>query len=525
MFKGGSVSIVYLKNKKNGVTYVYECDSFWNKEKKRPDSKRTCIGKLDPKTNELILSKKGMGSNSIVPSSTKTIATIKTVGSALLFDHICKKTELDSILKQSFPDDWSMILSLARFLVIEGKPLSKAELWSRTHQHPYSEFIGNRRISELLPTITEEKQLDFFKKWAEKRLEDEYLAYDITSISSYSEFNEMLRHGYNRDGESLPQINLAMLFGEKTHLPVYYKSLPGSINDVSTLSNFLKTAVFLGMGKLRLVMDKGFYSQKNINEMFDKRMKFTIAVPFSNKFAQEEVERVRDNITDHKNFVKTDDQGIFCTSSLIKWEQEKRAYLHVFYNASTAAADYEAFLNKMSQWESELKNNNLVTNHQIYYDAFFFVKTTPKKGLQITYNQEAINAYKKNTAGYLVLLSNDVKDPVKALKIYRNKDVVEKSFDNLKNSLDMKRLRVHLKENMRGRLFIQFVALILTSYIQRVMREKDLFKLGSMSDLLGELDLLNTVKFEGHQGKIITELTKKQKELFAAFDIDLKTYV
>ena len=41
-----------------------------------------------------------------------------------------------------------------------------------------------------------------------------------------------------------------------------------------------------------------------------------------------------------------------------------------------------------------------------------------------------------------------------------------------------------------------------------------------MSDLLGELDLLNTVKFEGHNGRIVTELTKKQKELFDAFDID-----
>jgi len=42
------MSLVYLKNKKSNVTYVYECISFWNKEKKRPDSTRTCIGKLDP---------------------------------------------------------------------------------------------------------------------------------------------------------------------------------------------------------------------------------------------------------------------------------------------------------------------------------------------------------------------------------------------------------------------------------------------------------------------------------------------
>ena len=60
--------------------------------------------------------------------------------------------------------------------------------------------------------------------------------------------------------------------------------------------------------------------------------------------------------------------------------------------------------------------------------------------MQISYNQSAIDAYKKNAAGYLVLLSNDIKDLIEALKAYRNKDVIEKGFDNLKNGQDMKPL-------------------------------------------------------------------------------------
>jgi transposase len=90
--------------------------------------------------------------------------------------------------------------------------------------------------------------------------------------------------------------------------------------------------------------------------------------------------------------------------------------------------------------------------------AFQVPAETPKRGKQISYNQSVIDAYKKNAAGYLVPLSNEIKDPVEALKAYRNKDVVEKGFDNLKNRLDMKRLRVHLEANMEGRLFIQLIA-------------------------------------------------------------------
>lgn len=527
LIKEVHMSLVYLKNKKSGVTYVYECQSFWNKEKKRPDSIRKCIGKLDSETNEIIISSKQILPTKLTTAKLEpTVASIKTIGSTVFLDYICEKTGLASILKKSFPEHWSVILSLAYFQTIEGKALSGVEHWSETHRHPYKEYIDNHRVSELLPTITEEKQLSFFKKWAEKRLEEEYLAYDITSVSSYSELNNMVRYGYNRDGESLPQINIAMLFGEKTRLPVYFKSLPGSIKDVSTLCNFIKTAAFLHIGKLHLVMDKGFYSQKNVDEMFSKHMKFTIAIPFSSKFAKEHVEKVRGTITDHKNFIKVNDQNLFCISSLTQWgEEKKRSYVHVFYNASNATAYYESFLDRMNQWENELRSNKMIEDHQKYYDQYFLVKETPKRGKQISYNQSAIDAYKKNAAGYLVLLSNDIKDPIEALKAYRNKDVVEKGFDNLKNRLDIKRLRVHLEASMKGRLFIQFIALILISYIQQVINKQEIFKFDTVSELLEELELLNTIKFASHYGQITSELTKKQKEIFAAFDLDPKTYV
>jgi transposase len=89
---------------------------------------------------------------------------------------------------------------------------------------------------------------------------DDYLCYDITSVSSCSELNEFVRYGYNRDGEQLPQINLAMLFGQKSGLPVYYHRTPGNINDVSTLHNLVETFKALEVGRMHYVMDKGFYS-------------------------------------------------------------------------------------------------------------------------------------------------------------------------------------------------------------------------------------------------------------------------
>ena len=51
---GLEMSIVKLKDKRTGTTYVYESESYWDKEKKQPRSRRKLIGKLDEKTGEIV---------------------------------------------------------------------------------------------------------------------------------------------------------------------------------------------------------------------------------------------------------------------------------------------------------------------------------------------------------------------------------------------------------------------------------------------------------------------------------------
>ncbi len=47
-------SIIKKLNKQTGVTYVYESESYWDKEKKQPRSRRKLIGKIDDTTGEII---------------------------------------------------------------------------------------------------------------------------------------------------------------------------------------------------------------------------------------------------------------------------------------------------------------------------------------------------------------------------------------------------------------------------------------------------------------------------------------
>ncbi len=69
-----------------------------------------------------------------------------------------------------------------------------------------------------------------------------------------------------------------------------------------------------------------------------------------------------------------------------------------------------------------------------------------------------------------------LRDKVRALEVYRNKDSVEKCFDDLKNDLDMKRIRMHSAATMEGRIFIQFISLLITTRLKQVMNEAGWFK-------------------------------------------------
>ena len=69
--------IVYQVDKKTGVKYAYKSESYWDKEKQQPRSKRTYIGKVDPETGEIIpKEKRGSHSDSKKEKSSDELAKL-----------------------------------------------------------------------------------------------------------------------------------------------------------------------------------------------------------------------------------------------------------------------------------------------------------------------------------------------------------------------------------------------------------------------------------------------------------------
>ncbi|TYC82338.1 transposase, partial [Acetobacterium wieringae] len=121
--------------------------------------------------------------------------------------------------------------------------------------------------------------------------------------------------------------------------------------------------------------------------------------------------------------------------------------------------------------------------------------------------------------GYFALLSNEVSDPFEALSIYRSKDIVEKGFGNLKERLNFRRMQVSSELSLNGKLFIEFIALIYLSYVKKRMQDAGLFEKWSLQGLIDELDLIELFEAPGH-GRVLGEVTEKQKDLYQALGID-----
>lgn len=526
-------AIVYQTNKKTGVTYAYESISYWDKEKQQSRAKRKCIGRVDPETKKIIPTHKKK--RQVVRRKSKQgpapslLATRNFYGATYLFDRIGKNTGVTEDLNTCFPDSYRKILSIAYYLILEDKnSLSRFPRWAALHRHPYGDIISSQRSSELFASITEEARQRFFRLQGKRRVEKEYLAYDSTSVSSYSKCLRQVRYGKNKDHEHLAQINLSLLFGQQSRLPFYYRKLAGNIPDVKTLRKLLTDMSTLGYKKFKVVLDRGFYSAANINDLYKHHMKFLIAGKMSLKFVKSHLDTVRDTMRSWTHYNQA--YQLYAYSLPVTWsyvqdrpykrdkvKADRRMYLHLYYSSERALEDEKAFNNRMVAWQEELESGNRHPDHEKQYARYFKVKTTPVRGTKVIANEEAMAEAKRNY-GYFVLLSNEVKEAVKALEIYRNKDLVEKAFDNLKDRLNMRRVAVSSEQSLDGKLFVQFIALVFLSYITKKMQENNLFKKHTMQEILDEFDIIECFEVPGQQLQV-GEITKRQIDLYNKLNI------
>lgn len=528
--------IVYQTNKKTGITYAYENKPYWDKEKQQSRAKRKLIGKVDPETGSIVPTRKyrkkeTSNENLSVKPGPMAITKIRRsfYGATYLFDQIGQDTGVEDDLKACFPSLYKKILSIVYFLILEeNNVLSRFSHWQRLHIHPFGDDIPSQRSSEIFQSIEESDRMAFFKRQGKRRLEKEYWAFDVTSISSYSKVLAQVKSGKNKENDWLPQINLALLFGEESGLPFYYRKLPCNITDVKIIKQLMQEFNVLGYQKVKIVLDRGFYSKTNINALYKEHQKFLIGVKLGLIYVKNILDEERKNLKQWSNYQAQ--FGIYGISRTIELDYEqvrpykgdilkekRRAYLLIYYSPERAAKDETNLNNHLTRLQKDLLEGTKRDYCTKDYQKYFEVTETPKRGMKITPRTDVIQE-KLHNCGYFAMLSNEVKDPFIALSLYRSKDISEKAFGNLKERLNFRRMQVSSDLSLNGKVFVEFIVLIYLFAIKKRMQEAKLFETWTLQGLLDELDVIELFEAPGH-GRILGEITKKQTELYTALGI------
>ena len=182
-------------------TYLYESVSFRD-QNGRPRNKKVSIGKIDSVTGKPVFKKEYLErmaaagtpieqESPSIPRETLEIArnilaSNKRYGSMYLFLKLANSINLLPLLQNAFSVQFREIFTLACFLIESQEPLLYCEEWlSQTESMPLlNSTLSSQRISELFTAMTENQRDEFYSSWIEQAQENEYIALDITSISS-----------------------------------------------------------------------------------------------------------------------------------------------------------------------------------------------------------------------------------------------------------------------------------------------------------------------------------------------------
>jgi transposase len=452
----------------------------------------------------------------------QVLDSVKDYGVFWFLRTAAEKTGLWDILQQALPSIWQEIFTLACYLIVSDKPVMYCEDWISENEWLDVSNMSSQRVSDVLSAFGEADRNSFYRAWCRHIQEREYVALDITSISSYSQQIQECEWGHNRDNENLPQINLCMLFGENSRLPVYQTNYSGSLGDVSTLENTLtEFNALLGPINAVLVMDKGFFSTRNINMLMEKGIRFLISVPFTSKFAKQQVEGERKDIDKVSNVILTSGTPIRGVYKHRAWGGDgEKLHVHIFFNPQKALKERNDLFENIAKLKRIAVDDADNEKHAKDIKRYLIVRKSEKAEGGYTINvREDVVSKSLETAGWFVLISNHVSDPQEAYDVYRMKDVVEKGFWKYKNSLGLERLRIHSNERMQNKTFAAFVALILASYVHKTMKDRELYKIMTFDKLFLILAKLKSTIVNGQ--RFLRPLTKQQKDLFKIFDMPL----
>lgn len=370
------------------------------------------------------------------------------------------------------------ILALIYSQLLEKRSINKLEEWIRFTEIP--EILGLKEISvkelyECLSDINDESfekiNNDMQEIFAKYPKENDAAIIDVTDTYFEGNSNNIKRRR-GKDGKvrRLVQIGLATSF--KNSFPILHKQYHGNLSGISILKDMVLELKSRRLSSI--IIDRGMMSPENKRAISSLNLQLIAGIRKNSKFIKDFILKIdRDDIYSLKNMVKLKNTFVF-----IKTFQYDNGELIVVYNPSLEV------IKKQLNFNKEIDSN-----------------------LDL---------------GYSLIYHNTNYSPKEVVKKYYEKEIIERAFKQIKGILNLRPIRVWLKDHVEGHIKICYLAYAILSLMNYKLKEIKV----SVIDALESLKYGYKVKLKDNKTKfewdLIVPLNPKQKEILKRLGVVTK---
>lgn len=505
---------------RKGHTYVEAYRNEWDPEKKRSRiAQRKYVGVLDTTTGRVRLGKKYLSENpqyegkilyyedkqlvertpeevqeeldKRVPSPLNEVVSYGASAACWL---VAQQSGMLEDLKKTFGAEVGAdLLRLAVYQYLDGGSMDCFEQWASQHWQPKARTFSGQRISEMLSKITHQDITSYLKLRNHRCVEHfnkvktqaeelkkpgprfRYLALDSTALSTYSVTISSAAYGYAKQNPELRQVNFTLGVDYLNGDVCYAYESEGSITDKSVYPHLMMDLHHNGynLQDTVIVTDRGYQSIYNIQRLLDIEINYVCGVPLTEESVKQLFERYKSSLS-NPAFLNGRLKVAARTSKELWEKATDSGPLHLstslhLYKYPELAAQQAISLHQKIEEVLEKKNSgeklhsadrSRVRNYIVENNKNVWVKNI--KGLEEFLTR----------AGCFAIRTNCIEDPFECLAVYKQRQIVETAFRQMKVLNGNNRLRC-TERTYVGKLLLFVIAQSLRMRMLYTVKENE----------------------------------------------------
>lgn len=478
-----------VRKNRGGHTYIeYEYDRIYDPVKQYTYPKRASIGRVDPEDptrmtpNENFLK---YFPDAEIPEEIDRSdrSPYLNIGTYVVLHKLIQNCKLKEILDEYMDEkDIGFLLDLACYSIIEEKNAGQYYP-DYAYEHalftPDMKIYTDSKVSDFLHGLKPEQSVGFLNSWnkSKNKRQKIYLSYDSTNKNCQAGDIDLVEYGNAKVDAGLPIFNYSVACDSANRIPLFYELYPGSLNDVSPLICMIDKAQGYGYRNIGFILDRGYFSKKNLAYMDQNGYSFLIMVKGMKDFIRGIIEENQGGFENSrgKYVDRYDVYGTTVKRFLCEGDTKKRNF-HIYYSDGKAYSEKQEIKQSIRRLKKYL--DSCVGKECVLFGpeiGKYFHLNYEKDGKTLKLAEENTSAVEKelSLAGYFAIVSSDNMTAREAIELYKSRDASEKLFRSDKSYLGNKSMRVHSDEALSSKVFIQFIALILRSRIYTALKEKN----------------------------------------------------